>query len=193
VERRTFALGLLAAPLGIAALTSAAPVAADDHDDDDERRDSFRRIPVQGTGQDGSFSGFFTIDHFAESNGALVAVGSLSGLLTQPNGRRRRVQFDSVSMPASLDRGTTAAAADGEIGAMQVACPILNLVLGPLDLNLLGLRIQLNQVVLNITAEPGPGNLLGNLLCAIAGLLNGTQTLQQIVNFLNALLALLRG
>lgn len=52
-------------------------------------------------------------------------------------------------------------------------CPILHLELGPLDLNLLGLRVQLNQVVLDITAVPGPGNLLGNLLCAVAGLLDG--------------------
>jgi hypothetical protein len=33
-------------------------------------------------------------------------------------------------------------------------CPILHLELGPLDLNLLGLRVQLNQVVLDVTALP---------------------------------------
>jgi hypothetical protein len=52
-------------------------------------------------------------------------------------------------------------------------CPILDLQLGPLDLDLLGLRVQLNQVDLQITAEPGPGNLLGNLLCAVVSLLDG--------------------
>jgi hypothetical protein len=52
-------------------------------------------------------------------------------------------------------------------------CPILHLDLGPLDLNLLGLHVHLNQVVLDIEAIPGAGNLLGNLLCAIAGLLDG--------------------
>jgi hypothetical protein len=52
-------------------------------------------------------------------------------------------------------------------------CEILDLVLGPLDLDLLGLVVSLNQVELNITAVPGPGNLLGNLLCAVAGLLDG--------------------
>lgn len=57
--------------------------------------------------------------------------------------------------------------------AQEEVCPILHLELGPLDLNLLGLRVQLNQVVLDVTAIPGPGNLLGNLLCAIAGLLDG--------------------
>jgi hypothetical protein len=53
------------------------------------------------------------------------------------------------------------------------SCPILDLQLGPLDLNLLGLRVQLNQVDLDISAEPGPGALLGNLLCAVVSLLDG--------------------
>jgi hypothetical protein len=39
-------------------------------------------------------------------------------------------------------------------------CPILNLNLGPLDLNLLGLHAHLNEVILNIGAIPGPGNCL---------------------------------
>ena len=53
-------------------------------------------------------------------------------------------------------------------------CQILDLVLGPLDLDLLGLVVHLDTVHLNITAQRGPGNLLGNLLCAVAGLLNNT-------------------
>ena len=34
---------------------------------------------------------------------------------------------------------------------------------------------------------PGPGNLLGNLLCSIANVLNQNQ-LQQLVNLLNGIL-----
>ena len=49
---------------------------------------------------------------------------------------------------------------------------ILDLVLGPLHLNLLGLVVDLNRVHLQITGQQGPGNLLGNLLCGVAGLLN---------------------
>jgi hypothetical protein len=62
-----------------------------------------------------------------------------------------------------------------------------------LDLDLLGLQVHLNRVVLNIVAESGPGNLLGNLLCAIAELLDGTPALQDvldaIVDLLNGILA----
>jgi hypothetical protein len=46
-------------------------------------------------------------------------------------------------------------------------CPVLDLVLGPLHLDLLGLLVDLNQVHLTITATPGPA--LGNLFCALAG------------------------
>ena len=53
------------------------------------------------------------------------------------------------------------------------ACDILTLALGPLDLDLLGLRVALDEVNLLIEAIPGAGNLLGNLLCGVAGLLDG--------------------
>jgi hypothetical protein len=77
------------------------------------------------------------------------------------------------------------------------SCPILHLDLGPLDLNLLGLTVHLNEVVLDITAVPGPGNLLGNLLCAIAGLLDGVDlggVLGGLLqNLIDALIRLLQG
>jgi hypothetical protein len=47
-------------------------------------------------------------------------------------------------------------------------------------------------VHLVITAERGPGNLLGNLLCAVAGLLDGGANggaIQQLLNQINAILA----
>jgi hypothetical protein len=47
-------------------------------------------------------------------------------------------------------------------------CTVLDLVLGPLDLNLLGLMVHLDRTQLRITADPRRG-ILGSLLCAIAG------------------------
>jgi len=55
-------------------------------------------------------------------------------------------------------------------------------------------KVTLNPVHLNIAAVPGAGNLLGNLLCAVAGLLNGgglSGVLGQIASLLNQILALL--
>ena len=82
-----------------------------------------------------------------------------------------------VTLPTS--GGASTAGNDVSIAA---TCRILDLVLGPLDLDLLGLKVHLNRVVLNIVAESGPGNLLGNLLCAIAGLLDGTPALQDVLD-----------
>jgi hypothetical protein len=57
-------------------------------------------------------------------------------------------------------------------GASSHGCDILNLELGATTIDLLGLVIDLSQVNLDIVAESGAGNLLGNLLCAVAGLLD---------------------
>jgi hypothetical protein len=67
-------------------------------------------------------------------------------------------------------------------------------VLGPLNLDLLGLQVFLDTVTLEITAEQGPGNLLGNLLCAVAGLLDTAPSgglLSGIANLLNQILNVL--
>jgi hypothetical protein len=45
-------------------------------------------------------------------------------------------------------------------------CTILDLVLGPLHLDLLGLIVDLNRVHLTITANPA-GGVLGRLLCSL--------------------------
>jgi hypothetical protein len=58
--------------------------------------------------------------------------------------------------------------------AQAGSCQVLKLVLGPLDLNLLGLVVQLygptktSPVTLTITATPG-GGVLGDLFCSVSG------------------------
>lgn len=49
---------------------------------------------------------------------------------------------------------------------------VLHLDIEGLFLNLLGLQVDLDEVVLDIDAVQGPNNLLGNLLSAVAGLLS---------------------
>ena len=137
--------------------------------------------------------GSFTPIEVIERDGTLYVTGFLRGVIQDagPNTRFSGVQ----SIPIKKINGTSLTS--GRASSSMAACDILNLVLGPLDLNLLGLRIQLNQVVLDITAVPGPGNLLGNLLCAVAGLLDGGLggllggLLGQLQTLLNQILGLL--
>ena len=137
-------------------------------------------IFVQGTSTAGDvLNGVVTITNFATQGGQLVAQGLLNGTLTSATGAVTPIVNQAVTLPVSSASGS---------------CQILNLVLGPLDLNLLGLTIHLNQVVLNITAQSGNGNLLGNLLCAVANLLNGSNLsgiLNQLVSLLNQILGAL--
>lgn len=68
------------------------------------------------------------------------------------------------------------AADDGSASAAQAApsCRVLNLIVGPLDLNLLGLVVELYgpnrraPVTLTITSFPGQG-VLGDLFCSLSG------------------------
>jgi len=138
-------------------------------------------VPVTGTfadslGGTGTFTGTLALQRFAIVNNQIAAVGTLTGTLTNSAG----------TVVGTVLRTVTMLIASAQT---QASCEILHLELGPLDLNLLGLVVHLDRVVLDITAQPGPGNLLGNLLCAVANLLNNGGPLAGIVNLLNQILA----
>ena len=73
---------------------------------------------------------------------------------------QRRSNQRILRFGVNLRPNATAAAA----GA---TCPVLDLILGPLHLNLLGLVVDLNKVHLTVTATQG-GGLLGNLFCSLS-------------------------
>ena len=136
-------------------------------------------VPVTGAAAGiGNVAGNLAISRFAIQDGALVAIGSLTATVTDAAGNVVRTIVTPVTVPV-----TNAAAAG--------SCDVLNLVLGPLHLDLLGLVIDLNQVVLNITAQTGAGNLLGNLLCTITGLLDAGALGGRLVGALNQLIGVL--
>ena len=143
---------------------------------------SFRNVPLTGHASNGrTFTGTFTVKRFITRHGRTFALGTLRGHIAGG----KRVPAHSVRIPIAVNAPATGAA------HAAANCPVLDLVLGPLDLNLLGLKVHLAQVHLNITAQSGPGNLLGNLVCDIAGLLNQNPVSGgQLTAILNALLQL---
>ena len=135
-------------------------------------------VPIAGTlATGGTFTGTLSNIQFVNRRGDLVVSGLLSGTLTNAAGA---VIGTVTNLPLTLP----------VTGAQSATCEILDLTLGPLDLDLLGLVVHLDQVHLNITAERGPGNLLGNLLCGIAGALDGGGG-GGLAHLLNRLLGLL--
>lgn len=135
-------------------------------------------------------TGSFTPIKVVTRDGNLFVKGFLHGVIKDagPNTHFSGIQL----MPIKKINGQSAV--NARVAANAAACDILNLVLGPLDLNVLGLEISLQRVVLDIVAVAGAGNLLGNLLCAVAGLLDGgplAGLLGQLQTLLNQILGLL--
>jgi hypothetical protein len=127
--------------------------------------------------------GTFTPTKFVQDNGKLAVVGTVTGLL---NGNPISTTGVAEVLSGAPSGTATAAALAPDAISIAATCEILELVLGPLHLNLLGLVVDLNQVVLTITAVTGA--LLGDLLCSIANLLNGGLALNGLITLLNRLL-----
>jgi len=131
-------------------------------------------------GMDGVVRGYFKPDRFFVKKGETYADGVLHAKLVRGNG----------NVIGHVKRQITIPVKSAKNPQTQAVCDVLHLVLGPLDLDLLGLEVHLDKVVLDIVARSGAGKLLGNLLCAVTGLLDGNQL--QLANILNRILAILR-
>jgi len=140
---------------------------------------------------EGRLVGTFNIQRFERRGDGVVAIGTLVGRLEDASGRViRNIVRAELAWPLALP----APAAAARQPSVALICDVLNLDLGPLDLDLLGLVIHLDRVVLDILADAVPGNLVGNLLCTIVNLLNGLGaigSLSQLVALLNLLLSVL--
>jgi hypothetical protein len=134
---------------------------------------------VTGTATDllgavGTFTGTATVTSFAvNAAGDLVANVLVVGSAT----------VGAITTPVS----TTVATPVSNLGS----CPVLDLDLGAIHLNLLGLVVDLSAVNLDIVAQSGAGALVGNLLCVVVHLLDGGAVLTAITNLLNLLNGLL--
>ncbi|HEX8915450.1 MAG TPA: hypothetical protein VF796_24065 [Humisphaera sp.] len=95
------------------------------------------------------------------TKGTLTAVGKLGNTV--------------FSVPITLQKAAGSTA----------ATPILDLHLGAIHLDLLGLNVDTSEICLNIAAQPN-GGLLGSLLSGVANLLNGGSTLGGILGGLSA-------
>ena len=151
-------------------------------------------VPLAGTATNGKkLKATYTIERYVAKGGKLYSVGTVKGMLGG-----KEVSKDGVRLPATVGNASAGAARVSQAPLPPLppgnSCAILSLNLGPVNLNLLGLVVRTNEIQLRIDAVQGPGNLLGNLLCGITGILN-PQTLTgtplgQLAQVLNALLAL---
>src|SRR3954467_1401591 len=159
--KSSLVIALLAVALS-AVVAVAAPAA------DAKKKTGSVSTPAAGTTTAGApVTGTFNITSFKNVNGVITAVGTFTG--PTAGGETVTPPATSVVQAANGTPLAGGAAAPAAAAAAAGTCSILALTLGPLHLDLLGLVVDLNQVHLQITAEQGSGNLLGNLLCAVAG------------------------
>lgn len=135
-------------------------------------------------------TGTYTPMKFYKKNGHVRSRGVLNGVIHNADGTTRTFTLIRSTQVKSIEGTPVANARQARAATQQASCDILHLVLAPLDLDLLGLQVHLDRVVLNIVAVSGAGNLLGNLLCAVTGLLDGglTGQLGQLTQLLNQIL-----
>jgi len=135
------------------------------------------QVPIVGSNGTNAVA---TITSFKVVDGVLTAVGTITG--------------DVTTMVGGIP--VTTAVTDAPFTAPVTAtgtCQILQLDIGAIHLDLLGLVVDLAPVHLDITAQSGSGQLLGNLLCAVAHLLDNSNggVLNGVANLLNRILGAL--
>jgi hypothetical protein len=91
--------------------------------------------------------------------------------LANPNGSSGLLALLNALGSGNLN--STAGSSGGSLsGTTPAAQQLLQIQLNPINLNLLGLEVHTDPIVVNLAAQGGDGKLLGNLLGAISTLVN---------------------
>jgi hypothetical protein len=152
-------LAALAAAVAVAALAFAASATSSTG----TTAAPSRANAATGVTQLGSVSMQLQINRFVKRGNRLWAVGTATSQFTPTPANAAQYPAKSVSRAFTAPVRKLKA-----LQAAQKICPVLDLTLGPLDLNLLGAMVHLDKVHLVITAD-SKGGVLGSLLCSLAG------------------------
>jgi hypothetical protein len=135
-------------------------------------------MSVRGNAKGRAFTGTLDVVRFKRSGGRLVAVGKLTGQITDATGAVLHDIDRTVQLPVRIP-GQTA----GALQAQQ--CSVLHLELAPVTIVLFGVPVTVGGIVVDVTSDEIPAPF-GDLLCAILG--GGGLSLDQLVALLNQLL-----
>ena len=158
------------------------------------RADALTNLPVSAAATftkanniTGTFTGAFTatrVDVVTDASGKrqVQVTGLLTGVAKSADGTQTISVSETVS---GILRREHDANGNSIVRPTQASCDILFLELGPINLDLLGLVLNVSQIVIDLEAQTGGGNLLGNLLCGLLGLLDIPGLLGAISNLLD--------
>lgn len=169
-------------------------------------------VTLQTTGtfaQGGEFFGTLTLNRFEERSNQIVAIGLVQGVLRRGSRTVGTALAGEIEWPVVVSAGGVTLANGRAPGAFQLTpvrwsanaaprsrivpvqaagCPVVQVALGPVTIDLLGVQVTLSSVALDLTGASGTP--LGDLVCAVSDLLGNVAGL---VNVLNDILGLLTG
>jgi hypothetical protein len=128
-------------------------------------------------------TGSFSIRRFAQTTaGEVAAVGTLTMSLTDPATGAARTIVMQAAMPVEKSAG------DAQVtpAASAQVCETLSLVLRPVELDVLGIAVQLDQV--NVDFISRSTGRLGIVLCGAASVMDSSVTPADQMRILNTLL-----
>jgi hypothetical protein len=176
-----------ASALSLGLLLLSRTAAADQEQDGSRAR---LQVPISGTvSGGGKLAGTLSIQKFSEVNGQLVAIGMISGSITDSAGAPVGTALvGPLSLPVQLGpRSAAAVSSAAPVAPQAQTCQVLNISIGAVSFNVLGLQVTTQPISLDLSAVSGGTNVLGQLICTIL------QTAGSVVNLLNTLLGLLGG
>jgi hypothetical protein len=167
-------------------------------------------LPATGTfARGGEFTGTITINRFEQRGNDIVAVGLVTGVLSRGGRTLGSAVAGEVTWPVAVRAGgqflASVAArkpltpmpvawspgARSEFGMLRVqaeTCQVVDVALGPVNVDVLGVQIALSPITFNLSGVTGTP--LGDLVCAVSDLLG---SVADLVNLLNSVLGLLTG
>lgn len=109
---------------------------------------------------------FCRLSHARIASARVAGVRALNSALRANKIQGHALRFTAYLHPQARSSATTPTPAPAAPPTPPV-CPVLDLVVGPLNLQLLGLVVNLNRVHLSVTATPG-GGAVGDLFCMLS-------------------------
>ncbi len=148
------------------------------------------QLPITGTlAGGGTFAGTLSVQRFVVRDGQVAAIGMVRGTATSAAGTPLGTALvGSLTLPVQVGPGATMATTTAAPVAAQATCPVLHLEIGAVNLNVLGLQVTTQPIVVDIPGDSA--GVLGNLVCTVLDTLNNVVGL---VDLLNQLLGLLTG
>jgi hypothetical protein len=173
-------------------------------------------LPATGTfAKGGSFRGTISVNRFEQDGEKIVAVGMVAGVLSRGTRSLGTAVVGEVKWTVSVRVGGTELATSrtpkGTAGPTPAvwspgggstfllrsvrqpaeSCPVVDVVLGPFTVDVLGTPLVIDPITVNLTGTPGTP--FGDLVCEASELVSNVAAVIGVLNGLLSLLTTLLG